>query len=121
MVLESFMKTVKHENLTYEYVYKLTQNEIALNSGNDDITVTSYGIEVERRDISGNTVVNLEKDSIKNISPQRHKVHSVLKLLYENTVSPIHLVDIAGQYADEYVEDFDKEIIANQIQVSEAK
>ena len=29
-------------------------------------------------------------------------------MLYENEVSPIHLVDIIGPYVDEYVNDFNK-------------
>ena len=27
-------------------------------------------------------------------------------MLYENQVSPIHLIDIIGEYVDEYVNDF---------------
>ncbi|MDF2675395.1 MAG: Uncharacterized protein K0R09_3667, partial [Clostridiales bacterium] len=31
----------------------------------------------------------------------------LLKMLYENIVSPLHLLDILGEYVDEYIIDFD--------------
>ncbi|WP_407644975.1 DUF6514 family protein [Clostridium polyendosporum] len=42
-----------------------------------------------------------------SISPQRHKVHNLLKMIYDNGVSPRHLIDILGEYVDTYVIDFD--------------
>jgi len=38
-----------------------------------------------------------------------------MKLLNDNIVSPVHLIDIIGEYIDEYISDFDKELngIAN--------
>ena len=38
-------------------------------------------------------VVRIQRDCAANISPQRYKVKSLLKLLYDNTVSPIHMIE----------------------------
>jgi hypothetical protein len=73
---------------------------------NDYKGIQAYGIEIERLDYDKNLLINIERDNINLISPQRKKVENILNLLYENNVSPIHLVDIIGQYADEYVCDF---------------
>ena len=67
----------------------------------------AYGIEVERQDVIDGNLVNVERDSVKLISPNREKVEFLLDLLKKNNVSPIHLIDIIGEYVDEYVGDFD--------------
>jgi hypothetical protein len=30
-----------------------------------------------------------------------------MRMLYENAVSPIHLIDVLGEYIDEYIIDYD--------------
>ncbi|MDB2097813.1 DUF6514 family protein [Clostridium paraputrificum] len=42
------------------------------------------------------------------MSTQRHKVKGLLNLLYKNEVSPIHLIDIIGEYVDKWVGDFEE-------------
>ncbi|WP_368253287.1 DUF6514 family protein [Clostridium paraputrificum] len=53
-------------------------------------------------------MINRVEDGVKYISTQRHKVKGLLNLLYKNEVSPIHLIDIIGEYVDKWVEDFEE-------------
>lgn len=66
----------------------------------------AFGIEVERQDLINGNVVQIERDSIRKISNKEDKVQDLLKLIYEYEVSPIHLVDILGEYVDSCVSDF---------------
>ncbi|WP_040213314.1 DUF6514 family protein [Clostridium polynesiense] len=70
--------------------------------------IQAYGIEIERIDMEGEDIINIERDSIDSITPQRYKVYDLINILYDNEVSPIHLVDIIGEYVDSYISDFDK-------------
>ncbi|MDU1855534.1 MAG: DUF6514 family protein, partial [Clostridium baratii] len=69
---------------------------------------------IERTDYKGDLEIDSYKDSVELISPVESKVKGLLKMLYENQVSPIHLIDIIGEYVDEYVNDF-KNIDLNAI------
>lgn len=117
VVVENLSKTKSCGEMTkFHYTYRLIKSEILLTNEEESVKVQAYGIEVERQDIVGDIVSNIERDSIKVISPYRHKVHSLLKLLYDNLVSPCHLVDILGEYIDENISEFDNklnEIAAN--------
>ncbi|NEZ46710.1 hypothetical protein FDF74_05705 [Clostridium niameyense] len=105
--IEVLVKKQHFDNKEYVYYYKLLKNDIYLSYEYDNIKLQSYGIEIERQDFKGKNMINIEKDKIKNISPYRYKVHNLLKMLYENSVSPIHLIDIVSNYVDEYVFDYD--------------
>ena len=83
-----------------KYTYSLTKE--SLNN------VQAYGIKVERVDIKDGAIINRVEDGVKYISTQRHKVKGLLNLLYKNEVSPIHLIDIIGEYVDKWVEDFEE-------------
>ncbi|MFU7517963.1 DUF6514 family protein, partial [Clostridium sp. HCS.1] len=63
----------------------------------------AFGIEIERQDLIEGEVVRIERDSINKISNKEEKVKKLLDLVYRNKVSPIHLVDILGEYVDRYV------------------
>lgn len=91
MVLEKLIITRSINDIEMKYTYSLTKE--SLNN------VQAYGIKVERVDI---------KDGVKYISTQRHKVKGLLNLLYKNEVSPIHLIDIIGEYVDKWVGDFEE-------------
>ncbi|GIM28458.1 hypothetical protein CPJCM30710_11240 [Clostridium polyendosporum] len=93
--------------VNYKYFYKLVRNEQRFPIGEDKMKVQTYGIEVERHDISNGNLINTEIEAIASISPQRHRVHNLLKMIYDNGVSPRHLIDILGEYVDTYVIDFD--------------
>ena len=107
MVVESLSRTEKVGDITYLYNYRVTRGCISMEVEEEVVSSQAYGIEVERQDIVDGVVVNIERDSIENISPQRHKVHNLLRLLYDNVVSPIHLVEVLGEYVDAYIMDFD--------------
>ncbi len=108
MVVESMVRNEVCEDMKKNYFYRLVKNKVSLSLGDDTMEVQSYGIEIERQDILNSSIVNIERDCVKSISPHRHKVHNLLKLLYDNCVSPIHLVDVLGDYIDEYIVDFDE-------------
>jgi hypothetical protein len=110
MIVENFSLSKIIGDKKYVYLYRLLKEKVAIAYKNEVIQVQSYGIEVERQDILENKLVNVQRECIKNISPERYKVHNLLKLLYDNQVSPIHLVDVLGDYVDEYILDFDKQI-----------
>ncbi|MDT8716112.1 hypothetical protein IAI10_05550 [Clostridium sp. 19966] len=105
-IVESLNKTLTLGETTYNYYYRLIRSDAVIRNGKK-LNLQTYGIEVERQDYSDNNIINIERDNILFISPQRHKVHNLLKLAYENEVSPLHLVEVLGEYVDEYIVDFD--------------
>ena len=104
MIKENFVFSRINNGIERKYYYKLIKSI----RWNEDV----FGIEVERVDIKGDIIIDSFKDSIELISPVEEKVKKLLKMLYDNQVSPIHLIDIIGPFADEYVNDF-KEINFN--------
>ena len=107
-VVENLIRIEKLNDLTHNYSYRMVKGQKSFSISGDNVIVQTYGIEIERQDICADgMVINIERDSICIISPQRHKVHNLLKMLYDNQVSPIHLLDVIGEYVDEYIIDFD--------------
>lgn len=107
MVVETLNRTESLGDLTYIYVYRLIKGQITINSQDERIPVQTYGIEIERQDFTNGVMVNIERERVDNISPQRHKVHNLIRMIYENGVSPIHLIDVLGEYIDSYITDYD--------------
>ena len=107
MVVETLVKTENLGDITYIYNYRLTRGHISMNLKCENMIVQTYGIEIERQDFVNGIMVNIERDGVGNISPQRHKVHNLLRMLHEGGVSPIHLIDVLGEYIDSYIIDFD--------------
>ncbi|MPQ43135.1 DUF6514 family protein [Clostridium tarantellae] len=99
-VIRNLCNTVEVGEIKYKYFYRLTKTKFR----NTD----AYGIEVERQDVVGNELINIERDSIEKITCKLEKVENLIKLLYDYNVSPMHLIDILGEYVDEYILDFDK-------------
>ncbi|WP_185903767.1 DUF6514 family protein [Hathewaya massiliensis] len=108
IIVESISKHVEKDDLKYNYIYRLVRSDMSLYIKSELAQIQTYGIEVERQDVVEGRLINIERDCIKSISPQRYKVHELLKILYTNNVSPIHLVEVLGEYIDEYISDFDK-------------
>ena len=100
MIIENLLITRCINDVEMKYTYKLTTKKY---NG-----VQAYGIEVERDDYKNGESINILTDSVDLISPQKDKVKKLLNMLYKNEVSPIHLIDIIGEYVDNYVSDFDK-------------
>lgn len=89
----------KGEDVEYRYIYRLIKKDFK--------GITAYGIEIERKDYVGLCNVNLERERVDVISSHIHKVKQLLMKLYSNQVSPYHLIDLVGNYADEYAYEFD--------------
>ena len=99
-IVENFTKTITREEVQYKYSYRLTEI--------DFYGASAYGIEIERKDYINNMLVNIERDSVEKISCYLEKVQKLTNMLYVYEVSPIHLIDIIGEYVDEYVNDFNQ-------------
>jgi len=98
-LVEEYTSINSETDVEFRYAYRLIKKEFK--------GITAYGIEVERKDFIGAENVNLERERIDIISAHRHKVKQLLMKLYSNQVSPLHLIDIAGSYADEHAYEFD--------------
>lgn len=102
-VIENLTKSVEGEDILYQYNYRMTKDTYG--------KIQVYGIEAERFDIKNSEkLTNIERNEIRLISPERYKVKELLKILYDNNVSPIHLVDILGEYVDASVSDFENKL-----------
>lgn len=97
-IVDNLYNVVKKEDRESKYIYRMISESFCNGQ--------AFGIEVERQDIVDGSVVKIERDKIRNISNIKEKVNELLNLLHVNQVSPIHLVDILGEYVDEYVADF---------------
>lgn len=103
-IKETLSLSIENKENIINYIYRLTETKFR--SGQ------AFGIEIERQDMKDGKVINIDRDSVDIISNNEEKVMPILDLLYKNNVSPIHLIDIIGQYVDECVEDFNsKEIV----------
>ena len=51
----------------------MTKGNIYLSGYKNPIELQSYGIEIERQDIIKGSIINIERDYVKNISCQRYK------------------------------------------------
>ena len=98
-LVEEYTAIDKTTEVEFRYSYRLIKKEYK--------GVIAYGIEIERKDYIGLENVNLEREGIEIISVHRHKVKQLLMKLYTNQVSPLHLIDIAGSYADDQAYEFD--------------
>ncbi|GIM28281.1 hypothetical protein CPJCM30710_09470 [Clostridium polyendosporum] len=98
-VVENLIKSVNCDNISYTYSYRLIRDSYKSND--------AYGIEIERADYKNDIIVNIDRDRVKLISPNLEKVRGLVVMLYENQVSPIHLIDIIGEKVDEWVADFE--------------
>ena len=93
-IAEEYICKSEDDGIEFNYCYRLTRSTYR--------GIPVYGIEIERKDYIGIKNINLERDRIDMISYEKHKVKDILMNLYKNKLSPIHLVDIIGYYADEF-------------------
>lgn len=100
MLLESFEFRKEVNGMDTRYLYKIIESDYKGNA--------VYGISVSREYLKNNEIVDEYEDSIKFVSPIKDKVKTLLEILYKGQVSPIHLIDIAGEYVDNCVDDFCK-------------
>ena len=97
-IIDTLYSYIKVENKEIKYSFRMTKEKLNLGQ--------AFGIEVERQDLIEGKVIQVERDFIKRISNKEEKVKELLNLLHTYQVSPIHLVDIIGEYVDNYVYDF---------------
>ncbi|GAA0078966.1 DUF6514 family protein [Clostridium sp. CTA-5] len=88
-----------NENSNYKYKYRLTKS---IYRG-----IIGYGIEIQSQNPIKDDDTDYQSDGVELVSIHRHKVKKILMKLYNNEVSPIHLIDIIGEYVDEHVYEFD--------------
>ncbi|MGG7060064.1 DUF6514 family protein [Clostridium tertium] len=97
-IVDSLYSSSKNDNKEIRYSYRMISESF--------FGVQAFGIEAERQDLIEGNVVQIERDLIRKISNKEDKVKTLLNLLHDYQVSPIHLVDILGEYVDNYVSDF---------------
>lgn len=100
-IVESLSLSIENSGKEIIYFYRLTEYKTKKGQ--------VFGVEVERQDIINDRVTNIERDSVDIISKKEENVRNILELLYKNNVSPIHLIDVIGEYIDNLVEDFNDE------------
>lgn len=99
LIIKSLMDyEEKADKTKMVYNYRLTKENY--------LSGQAYGIEVERQDFVEGVLIKIERDEIRKISSIKEKVEDLLELIHRNKVSPIHIVDILGEYVDNYVIDF---------------
>ena len=98
-LVEEYTAIDTASEVEFRYSYRLIKKDYK--------GIVAYGIEIERKDYMGLENINLEREKIDIISPHRYKVKQLLMKLYNNQVSPLHLIDIIGSYADEHAYEFD--------------
>ena len=100
-IIRDSISILEEENIKYEYSYRIIETKFN--------KLTLFGIEVERVDYINGKMVNIEREVIEKISDELGKVEALHKLVLDNLVSPIHLIDVLGQYADKYIEEIEEE------------
>ena len=95
---KTLSKMVNINEREVKYIYRRTEKNIRNRQ--------AFGIEIERQDFEEGEVINLERDIVDIVASNQRKAEDILMLLFNNLVSPIHLVDIVGEYADLCVNDF---------------
>ena len=104
-ILEEYNIVTRNMDIQYKYYYRLLRG---IYNG-----LQTYGVQIKREDYNGEDKINEEEDSIERVSTQIQPVKEIVLNLYKNQVSPIHLIDILGEFVDEHVYEFDVNMITN--------
>lgn len=89
---KTLSKIINIEENEVKYIYRMTEKRIKNRQ--------AFGIEIERQDFNNGEIINLERDSVSLVASEEMKANDILVMLFNNLVSPIHLVDIVGEYSD---------------------
>ena len=95
---KTLSKMVNINEREVKYIYRMTEKNVRNRQ--------AFGIEIERQDLNCGEVINLERDTINIVASNEKKAEDILVLLFNNLVSPIHLIDVVGEYSDLCVNDF---------------
>ena len=109
-IIENLSRIEAVNGMKCKYFYRMIKSSFTTILHDEKVNVVCFGIEVERHDIVNNCITKIERQSIERISPYKYKVHNLLKFINDNAVSPIHLIDVLGEYADKYILDFNDSI-----------
>lgn len=97
-IVKNLCKEINLEDKCYKFCYRLIETCFK--------GITVYGIEVERKDFMDSDLINIERDLVEKISPNKDKVEVLVEKLHKYEVSPIHLIDVIGEDVDNCVADF---------------
>ena len=103
-------------NRTVNYRYILLECEKEIEYCGKKCLVSCFGVEIIREDVSHNSEYSTDSDRIENMTTYKYKIMQLIKKLYDNCVSPIHLIDIAGGYSDEWIDDFESQLSSTAVQ-----
>lgn len=104
----STCRTFVDNEREYIYRYFLIESNKKININEHIVTVPCYGIDVIREELKEGKIVDIYENMLDCVSSVSEKVVSLIEYLRNNEVSPVHLIDIVGEYADEWVDDFDR-------------
>lgn len=102
-------KVEADEQVAYVFRYYLLEDSKKILINESHINVPCYGIEITSERIVQGRLEEVFCDSLDAVSSIKDKVVNLIEFLRDNEVSPYHLIDIVGEYADEWVGDFDKD------------
>lgn len=91
----------ERKEVLYHYVLLESEKIIA------GIKMQCFGLKIIKEDICKNVCFYTESDEFEYITTYRYKAVKLLKKLYENCVSPLHLIDVIEPYLEEWINDFD--------------
>ena len=90
------------------YRYYLIKSNKNIERNDNVVSVPCYGIGIKSEVILNGKILSAYDDTINAVSSVEDKVLKLIEMFKDNNVSPVHLIDIAGEYADEWVDDFDE-------------
>jgi hypothetical protein len=102
-------KVEADEQTRYVFRYYLLEDTKKIFINESHINVPCYGIEISSEKIVNGSLEDIFCDSLTVVSSMKDKVVNLIEFLKDNQVSPHHIVDIVGEYADEWVGDFEKD------------
>lgn len=89
----------------YKYFVIETSKEIFINGKN--VNIPCYGICIESEVYEEGMLSSTFENTIEYATPFLSKILKLIDYLKQNEVSPVHLIDVAGEFIDEWVNDFD--------------
>lgn len=90
------------------YRYYLIRSNKNMERKDNIVSVPCYGIGIKSEVILNGKLLSTYDDAIDTVSSAEDKVLRLINMFKDNNVSPVHLIDIAGEYVDEWVDDFDE-------------
>jgi hypothetical protein len=89
--------------------YYLLEGSKNINVCESGIDVSCFGIEITSEKYFDDQLVDTYSNSVEAVSSVKERVVNLIDFLKKKEVSPVHLVDIIGEYVDEWTSDFDKD------------